>query len=126
METALKETVVASMYYIYSSLPSYTAVEEDPNGLSFAGIAPGGLARGQLGMDYNGHVFWDQETWMMPPIAMFRPDLARIMLNYRIKRIGEAQARAENGSYSGARLLRNTWHMIQLMCSYSSGTYLSS
>ncbi len=114
------------MYYIYSSLPSLTLVEaDDPYGSNFAGIAPGGLARGQLGMDYNGHIFWDQvrnlptlsqnfilsffvhppfqETWMMPPIAMFRPDLARIMLNYRVKRIGEAQDRAGEGGYDGAR-----------------------
>ncbi len=40
---------------------------------------------------------------MMPPIAMFRPDLARIMLNYRVKRIGEAQDRAGEGGYDGAR-----------------------
>ncbi len=103
METATKETIAASLYYIYSSLPSLTSVEADPNGASFAGIAPGGLARGQLGADYNGHIFWDQETWMMPPIALFRPELARIMLNYRIRRIGEAQLRAQDGGYNGAR-----------------------
>ena len=45
-----------------------------------------------------------KETWMYPPILVFRPDLAKAMLKYRIQRIGEAQLRAASGGYQGARL----------------------
>ena len=44
-----------------------------------------------------------QETWMYPPILVFRPDLAKAMLGYRIQGIGEAQQRAAEGGYQGAR-----------------------
>ncbi len=40
---------------------------------------------------------------MYPPILMFRPDLAKAMLRYRIQGIEEAQDRAFEGDYEGAR-----------------------
>ena len=40
---------------------------------------------------------------MYPPILVFRPDLAKAMLGYRIQGIGEAQQRAAEGGYQGAR-----------------------
>ena len=40
---------------------------------------------------------------MYPPMLMFRPDLARAMLKYRIQGIDEAKARAAEGGYNGAR-----------------------
>ena len=40
---------------------------------------------------------------MYPPILVFRPDLAKAMLAYRIQGIGEAQQRAAEGGYQGAR-----------------------
>ena len=48
-------------------------------------------------------MFFIQETWMYPPILVFRPDLAKAMLGYRIQGIGEAQQRAAEGGYQGAR-----------------------
>ena len=46
---------------------------------------------------------FSQETWMYPPILVFRPDLAKAMLGYRIQGIGEAKQRAAEGGYQGAR-----------------------
>ena len=40
---------------------------------------------------------------MYPPIAVFRPDLARAMLKYRIQGMKPAQQRAASGGYDGAR-----------------------
>ena len=40
---------------------------------------------------------------MYPPIALFRPDLAKAMLKYRIQGIEEAMKRAKSGGYEGAR-----------------------
>jgi len=41
--------------------------------------------------------------WMLLPITVFRPDLAKVMLNYRIARLEEGQTRATSEGYSGER-----------------------
>ncbi len=45
---------------------------------------------------------------MYPPVLMFRPDLAKAMLKYRIQCIEEAQIRAQDGGYNGARSVLHT------------------
>ena len=40
---------------------------------------------------------------MYPAILLFRPDLAKMMLKYRIQGIGEAQMRAQENGHNGAR-----------------------
>jgi trehalose/maltose hydrolase-like predicted phosphorylase len=96
----LQKVIRGCLYYIYTSLPSHET-NSAPN--SFYGLSPGGLPNGALAKDYQGHVFWDMETWMYPPILMLRPDLARDMLSYRINGMPEAFARALEGGYGGAR-----------------------
>ena len=46
--------------------------------------SPGGLSSD----GYNGHVFWDSETWMYPSLLADAPALARHMLRYRFDRLG--------------------------------------
>ena len=40
---------------------------------------------------------------MFPAILPFRPDLAKSMLNYRIRNMDQAMQRAQEGNYEGAR-----------------------
>ena len=54
----------ASLYYTISS------VRDD---LPYS-TSPGGL----FSQAYNGHVFWDAETWMWPPLLLLHPSLAKI------------------------------------------------
>ncbi|MGH2388360.1 MAG: glycosyl hydrolase family 65 protein [Chloroflexota bacterium] len=63
-----------------------------------ASVAPMGLSS----MGYNGHIFWDAETWMFPPILLVHPNLAREMLAYRQDRLRAARVRARAEGYSGA------------------------
>lgn len=86
----LATVIHAGLYYILMSLPS-THPEQPPE--QFYGLSPGSLARGANWTDYQGHVFWDMETWMFPPILALFPDLARAMLSYRV--FGGAGARAK-------------------------------
>lgn len=65
----------------------------------FYGLSPGSLARGANWTDYQGHVFWDMETWMYPPILVLFPDLARDMLSYRIYGGKGARAKAREHGY---------------------------
>lgn len=51
---------------------------------------------------YNGHIFWDTELWMFPPILVFHPEIAESLLNYRFNRLGKARGKASNYGYRGA------------------------
>ena len=62
-------------------------------------IAPMGLS---LQVPYNGHIFWDTELWMFPPLLMLNQDIARSLVNYRYDRLEAAQRRAVNYGYEGA------------------------
>ncbi len=83
----LAQAINASMYFIMSSVRS-----DWPQGLS-----PGGL-----GSDaYNGHSFWDCETWMYPPLLMLQPDLAKSVIQYRVDRQPGASAKAKRNGRKG-------------------------
>jgi trehalose/maltose hydrolase-like predicted phosphorylase len=61
-------------------------------------IAPMGLSS----MGYNGHIFWDADTWMFPPLLLLHPGPAREMLAYRQDRLEAARVRARAEGYQGA------------------------
>lgn len=62
-------------------------------------IAPMGLS---LQVPYNGHIFWDTELWMFPPLLMLNQDIARSLVNYRSDRLDAAKRKAINYGYKGA------------------------
>ncbi len=62
-------------------------------------IAPMGLS---LQFPYNGHIFWDTELWMFPPLLVFNQDIARSLVNYRSNRLDAAKRKAINYGYKGA------------------------
>ena len=87
--TRLTRVVGASLYAILS------AVRTD---------APYGLSPGGLSTDgYKGHTFWDQETWMLPPLLALAPTpLAASVLQYRARTVEGAYEKAEEFGYRGA------------------------
>ena len=60
-------------------------------------------ARGLSGDGYRGHVFWDADTFVLPFFAATHPASARAMLEYRIRRLPAALARARAERREGAR-----------------------
>lgn len=86
---ALATEVNASEFYLWSSTRDGTD----------ASIPPGGLSSN----DYNGHIFWDAETWMYPSLLAQHPDLAAGLDGYRYKRLGAAGQHAVATGYQGAR-----------------------
>ena len=56
--------------------------------------------------EYWGHVFWDQETWMYPPVLMLHSDVARLILQTRLK---TADAAKQHAIQSKDRGLRYPW-----------------
>ena len=61
-------------------------------------IAPMGLSS----QNYNGHIFWDTELWMFPPLLVLNQDIARSFVNYRSDRLEKAKQKAINFGYKGA------------------------
>ena len=51
-------------------------------------------AKGLTGEGYEGHYFWDAETFMLPVLALQSPDRARTLLAYRIGKLDAARAHA--------------------------------
>ena len=68
---------------------------------SSADIDAGLPARGLSGEGYCGHVFWD-EILVYPLLTLRQPELTRISLQYRYRRLGEAQAAARAAGLAGA------------------------
>ena len=60
-------------------------------------------AKGLTGEGYEGQTFWDTEVFMLPPLALTAPALARGMLEYRHRTLDHARAHArEMGHRRGA------------------------
>lgn len=51
-------------------------------------------AKGLSGEGYEGHYFWDAETFMLPVLALQMPDRARTLIAYRIGKLDLARAHA--------------------------------
>ena len=60
-------------------------------------------AKGLSGDGYNGHVFWDSDVFVLPFLAATCAPAARAMLEYRIRRIAPAMARARELGLQGAK-----------------------
>ncbi|MFH4967809.1 glycoside hydrolase family 65 protein [Gaetbulibacter sp. M240] len=61
-------------------------------------IAPMGLSS----QNYNGHIFWDTELWMFPPLLLFNEPIAKSLVNYRSDRLSKAKQKAVNFGFKGA------------------------
>jgi len=51
-------------------------------------------AKGQTGEGYEGHVFWDADSYVLPALVFLRPEIARAMLRWRIARLEPARHNA--------------------------------
>ncbi|XP_077992790.1 protein-glucosylgalactosylhydroxylysine glucosidase-like [Glandiceps talaboti] len=100
-DVQLGKLIYGSFYYILSSLPTVEETNNPKN--QFFGLSPGGLANGAYLRDYQGHSFWDTETWMYPTIMMFYPNLGKDMLSYRWYVRYEAMRRANCNWHTGTR-----------------------
>ncbi len=83
-----QRAVHSALYHLYSFARAGTAYSLSPMGLS--------------GLGYNGHVFWDTELWMYPPILALQPDIAKSLLEYRFERLQPAKDNAFAHGYQGA------------------------
>jgi alpha,alpha-trehalose phosphorylase len=59
-------------------------------------------AKGLTGPGYNGHAFWDTETFVLPVLTYTAPDAARDALRWRHATLGLARERAAQLGLAGA------------------------
>ncbi len=67
-------------------------------------------AKGLTGTGYDGHAFWDTETFVLPVLTHTIPDAARDALRWRHKTLALAQDRARELRLAGAAF---PWRTIQ-------------
>lgn len=82
-----QRAIHSMLYHLYSFAREGTAYSLSPMGLS--------------GLGYNGHVFWDTELWMYPPLLLLQPEIARSLLEYRFQRMEAARQNAFSHGYQG-------------------------
>lgn len=87
-DLASQQDVRLALYHLYSFGRADSDLSIAPMGLSSQG--------------YNGHIFWDSELWMFPPLLVFNQGIARSMVNYRSDRLAVARRKAVNFGYEGA------------------------
>lgn len=83
-----QRNVRSALYYLYSFCREGTDLSIPPMGLSSQG--------------YNGHIFWDAELWMYPPMLLLNRGIACSMINYRADRLVPAKKKALTYGYKGA------------------------
>ena len=83
-----QQDVRLALYHLYSFARGDSDLSISPMGLSSQG--------------YNGHIFWDTELWMFPPLLVLNQDIARSLVNYRSDRLEMAKRKALNFGFKGA------------------------
>lgn len=83
-----QQDIRSMLYHLY-------AFSREDSGYS---VSPMGLS----GLGYNGHVFWDTEIWMYPPMLLLHPEVAKSMIDYRFDRLQQAKKNASIYGYKGA------------------------
>jgi trehalose/maltose hydrolase-like predicted phosphorylase len=46
-------------------------------------------------LSYDGQIYWDADTWMLPSVLVLNPALGATIVNYRVKELADAQASAK-------------------------------
>ncbi len=80
--------VRSALYHLYAFARKGSGHSLSPMGLS--------------GLGYNGHVFWDTELWMFPPLLVLQPNIAKSLLEYRFQRLEAAKENAFAHGLDGA------------------------
>jgi protein-glucosylgalactosylhydroxylysine glucosidase len=85
----VQQDVRLALYHLFSFAAEGTRLSIPPMGLSTSS-------------GYNGHIFWDTELWMYPPLLLFDQDIAKSLIDYRYDRLDMARNKARNFGYKGA------------------------
>jgi hypothetical protein len=89
MMNKLKKTIKVSLYNIWASVRDGISTEINPSALSI--------------LDSTGSVFWDGDLWLIPVLCMFKPTIAKSILESRYNIIDKAMKLAAGYGYKGSK-----------------------
>lgn len=84
-----QQAIHSCMFYLLQSVRECGDTSIPPMGLSSDG--------------YQGHIFWDADTWMFPALILQRPELAKSIVDYRFKTLPGAIQNAKAAGMQGAQ-----------------------
>jgi trehalose/maltose hydrolase-like predicted phosphorylase len=87
-DPALQRVIHSMLFYLVESTRQGLPVSTAPMGLSSAG--------------YYGHIFWDADTFLFPPLLIMHPDLALPMVAFRSRTRDAARKNAQANGFRGA------------------------
>lgn len=79
-------------------------------------------AKGLTGDGYEGHYFWDTETYVIPHFTYTNPEIAKQLLTYRYSILPKAKDRAKEMSFKGALYPWRTINGEESSAYYPAGT----
>jgi alpha,alpha-trehalose phosphorylase len=79
-------------------------------------------AKGLTGTGYEGHYFWDTETYVLPFLIHTSPEIARNLLMHRVRMLPAARRRAREVGCSGALFPWRTINGEEASSYYAAGT----
>ena len=85
----VSKTLNMCIYNIYSSIRDDINVELNPLNLS--------------AIDFDGHVMWNAELWLIPVLLILKPKSAKTLLDYRYIQLETAKKIAMTNGYRGSK-----------------------
>lgn len=85
----VKQYVRLSLFNIFACLRSAVNTEINPLNLSY--------------IDMNGNVFFDGDLWLIPSLIFLKPQIARVMLEFKYKLIEQALQLSASFGYKGSK-----------------------
>jgi alpha,alpha-trehalose phosphorylase len=79
-------------------------------------------AKGLTGPGYEGHYFWDTETYVLPLLAYTQPRIARNLLRFRQSMLPSARRHARQFGHRGALFPWRTINGQEASAAYQAGT----
>ncbi|MEW6193641.1 MAG: hypothetical protein AB1521_00615 [Bacteroidota bacterium] len=87
-DAELQKIIRSMIFYLLCSADTNTDFGIPPMGLSSAG--------------YYGHIFWDSDIYMLPPLLLMHPEMAKSLVKFRYKTLESAKKNAGINNYKGA------------------------
>lgn len=101
-DAQLTKAVRFAQFYILNSLPAENPALPPVFSEVFYGCGRTSIGKGSLNKDYQGHVMYDNEFYIMPAILPFHPNMAKGQLRYRSAMLNAAASNAALFGGTGA------------------------
>ena len=96
---------------------AYFYLISNSNAQSMTATPPFGLSEHEA---YGGHIFWDMDSFMVPPLTVLAPQIAKAMLEFRLRGLADTEAVAPIW-VSGSNVSLGSWNQRNRCNALGSG-----